>query len=176
MKLFGIVGWSGSGKTTLVTSLLPRLAERGLRVSTIKHAHHGFDVDQPGKDSYEHRKAGASEVLVSSSRRWVLMHENRGEPEPSLTDLVSRLSPADLVLVEGFKREAIDKLEVHRRNLGKSMLQPEDPRVVAVASDAPLADMPVPVLRLDAVEDIATFIVVHCGFAADIRRVAVRGR
>lgn len=176
MKLFGIVGWSGSGKTTLVTSLLPRLAERGLRVSTIKHAHHGFDVDQPGKDSYEHRKAGASEVLVSSSRRWVLMHENRGEPEPSLTDLVSRLSPADLVLVEGFKREAIDKLEVHRRNLGKPMLQPEDPRVVAVASDAPLADMPVPVLRLDVVEDIATFIVAHCGFAADIRRVAVRGR
>ena len=176
MKLFGIVGWSGSGKTTLVTSLLPRLAERGLRVSTIKHAHHGFDVDQPGKDSYEHRKAGASEVLVSSSRRWVLMHENRGEPEPSLTDLVSRLSPADLVLVEGFKREAIDKLEVHRRNLGKPMLQPEDPRVVAVASDAPLADMPVPVLRLDAVEDIATFIVAHCDFAADIRRVAVRGR
>ena len=175
MKLFGIVGWSGSGKTTLVTSLLPRLAERGLRVSTIKHAHHGFDVDQPGKDSYEHRKAGACEVLVSSSRRWVLMHENRGEPEPSLTDLVSRLSPADLVLVEGFKREAIDKLEVHRRNLGKPMLQPEDPRVVAVASDAPLADMPVPVLRLDAVEDIATFIAAHCGFAADIRRVAIRG-
>ena len=176
MKLFGIVGWSGSGKTTLVTSLLPRLAERGLRVSTIKHAHHGFDVDQPGKDSYEHRKAGACEVLVSASRRWVLMHENRGEPEPSLTDLVSRLSPADLVLVEGFKREAIDKLEVHRRNLGKPMLQPEDPHVVAVASDAPLADMPVPVLRLDAVEDIATFIVAHCDSAADIRRVAVRGR
>ena len=176
MKLFGIAGWSGSGKTTLVTSLLPRLAERGLRVSTVKHAHHGFDVDQPGKDSYEHRKAGASEVLVSSSRRWALMRENRGEPEPSLADLVSRLSPVDLVLVEGFKREAIDKLEVYRRDLGKPMLQPDDSRVVAVASDAPLADVPVPILRLDAVGDIAAFIADHCGVAAGVRRVAARGR
>lgn len=175
MKLLGIAGWSGSGKTTLIAGLLPRLSESGIRVSTIKHAHHGFDVDQPGKDSYEHRKAGASEVLVSSSRRWVLMHENRGEPEPSLTDLVSRLSAVDLVLVEGFKREAIDKLEVYRQGLGKPMLQHEDPRIVAVASDTSLADVPVPVLSLAAVDEIAAFIAAHCGFAEQTRYAAAQG-
>ena len=175
MKLLGIAGWSGSGKTTLIASLLPRLTDSGIRVSTIKHAHHGFDVDQPGKDSYEHRKAGASEVLVSSSRRWVLMHENRGAPEPSLTDLVSRLSPVDLVLVEGFKREAIDKLEVYRRGLGKPMLQHEDPRIVAVASDTSLADVPVPVLSLAAVDEIAAFIAAHCGFTEQTRYAAAQG-
>jgi len=175
MKLLGIAGWSGSGKTTLIASLLPRLTDSGIRVSTIKHAHHGFDVDQPGKDSYEHRKAGASEVLVSSSRRWVLMHENRGAPEPSLTDLVSRLSPVDLVLVEGFKREAIDKLEVYRRGLGKPMLQHEDPRIVAVASDTLLADVPVPVLSLAAVDEIAAFIAAHCGFTEQTRYAAAQG-
>ena len=175
MKLLGIAGWSGSGKTTLIASLLPRLTDSGIRVSTIKHAHHGFDVDQPGKDSYEHRKAGASEVLVSSSRRWVLMHENRGTPEPSLTDLVSRLSPVDLVLVEGFKREAIDKLEVYRRGLGKPMLQHEDHRIVAVASDTLLADVPVPVLSLAAVDEIAAFIAAHCGFTEQTRYAAAQG-
>ncbi len=176
MKLFCIAGWSGSGKTTLMTGLLPRLTGRGIRVATIKHAHHGFDVDRPGKDSYEHRKAGASEVLVSSSRRWALIHENRGEPEPSLADLVSRLSPVDLVLVEGFKREAIDKLEVFRRELGKPMLRHEDPHVVAVASDTPLTGVPVPVLDLAAVDKIAAFIATHCDLAGETRRATAEGR
>lgn len=163
MKLFGIAGWSGSGKTTLITALLPRLTTWGYRVSTIKHAHHGFDVDQPGKDSYEHRKAGAAEVLVTSSKRWVLMHENRDEAEPTLAELVGRLTPVDLVLIEGFKREPIDKLEVYRRESGKPLLQHDDARVVAVASDMPLQDLSVPLLDLDDIEGIASFIADHCG-------------
>ena len=163
MKLFGIAGWSGSGKTTLVTALLPVLTGHGYRVSTIKHAHHSFDVDQPGKDSYEHRKAGAAEVLVSSSKRWVLMHENRDEPEPALAELVTRLGPADLVLIEGFKREPLDKLEVYRQQNGKPLLQPDDSNVVAVASDGPVPDLPVPLLNLNDIEGIASFILTHCG-------------
>ncbi|MFI4988710.1 MAG: molybdopterin-guanine dinucleotide biosynthesis protein B, partial [Alphaproteobacteria bacterium] len=139
MKLFGLAGWSGSGKTTLMVRLLPELVRRGLTVSTIKHAHHGFDVDQPGKDSYEHRQAGATEVLVSSAKRWALMHELRGAPEPTVEELVRHLTPVDLLIVEGFKAHAHDKLEVYRASLGKPLLCRDDPRVVALASDGPVA-------------------------------------
>src|SRR5690606_20199098 len=147
MKLFGFAGFSGSGKTTLIEQLIPLFTARGLRVSLIKHAHHAFDVDQPGKDSYRHREAGAQEVLVSSSRRWALMHELRGEPEPALGALVGRMAPCDLLLVEGFKRAALPKLEVYRQSLGEGPLHPHDPHIVAVASDTAL-QAPVPVLDL----------------------------
>jgi molybdopterin-guanine dinucleotide biosynthesis protein B len=166
MKLFGIAGWSGSGKTSLITALLPLFAEVGLQAATVKHAHHSFDVDKPGKDSYEHRRAGAAEVLITSSQRWVLMHENRHEPEPTLFQLASRLSPADVVLVEGFKREPIDKLEVYRPELGKPLLQRTDPHVVAIASTGPLSDFPVPQLSLDDPSAIAKFIITYCGLAS----------
>src|SRR5512139_4205730 len=119
MKTFGFAGWSGSGKTTLIERLIPSFVARGLRVSLIKHAHHSFDVDQPGKDSHRHRHAGAGEVLVTSSRRWVLMHELRGEAEPTMEELIGRMSPCDLLLVEGFKRAAIPKLEVYREVVGE---------------------------------------------------------
>lgn len=162
MRLFGIAGWSGSGKTTLVTRLLPELACRGLSVSTIKHAHHSFDIDHPGKDSYEHRASGAREVLVSSASRWAIVHENRDAPEPSLEELLSRLAPVDLVLVEGFKREPYDRIEVHRLSVGKALLCTDDPHIVAVASDAPVPGVTVPVLDLDDAAAIADFIVAHC--------------
>ncbi len=172
MKLFGIAGWSGSGKTTLVVRLLPELIGRGLTVSTVKHAHHGFDIDTPGKDSYQHRKAGAAEVLVSSRHRWALLHENGEEPEATLDELVSGMSPVDLVLIEGFKAEAIDKLEVHRPAIGKALLCESDPRIVVVASDAPLPGTAVPVLALDDVDAIADFIVAHCSLTAARQGVA----
>ena len=136
-KVLGIVGWSGSGKTTLLVALLPLVRARGLTVSTIKHAHHGFDMDRPGKDTHRHREAGAHEVLVASSARWALLHEVVGG-EPSLTELLGKLDPVDLVLVEGFKAHPYPKLEVHRPDLGKPPIWPETPDVVAVASDATL--------------------------------------
>lgn len=136
-RVLGIAGWSGAGKTTLLTQLLPLLTARGLRCATIKHAHHAFDVDQPGKDSYEHRRAGASEVLICSERRWVQMHELREEPEPTLAQLLRLLRPCDLILVEGFKRDRHAKLEVYRPAIGKPPLHVDDPYVVAVATDAP---------------------------------------
>ena len=114
MRVIGLAGWSGAGKTTLLTRLIPVLKARGLAVSTIKHAHHGFDVDRPGKDSHEHRLAGATEVLVSSPLRWALMHELRGAPEPDLADLLPKLAPVDVVIVEGFRRSGLTKIEVHR--------------------------------------------------------------
>lgn len=163
--VLGIAGWSGSGKTTLVRALIPALTGRGLRVSTIKHAHHNFDVDKPGKDSYEHRQAGASEVLVSSANRWALMHEHRGAPEPTLWELLPKLAPVDLVLVEGFKQEGHDKLEVYRPALGKPMLADDDPHVVAIASDEALPAARVPVLDLNDVEAVAGFVVRHCGLS-----------
>lgn len=169
MKVIGLAGWSGSGKTTLVCALIPALRRRGLSVSTIKHAHHAFDVDTPGKDSYEHRAAGASEVLVSSGQRWALMHELRGAPEPRIEALLEKLAPVDLVIVEGFKREGHAKLEVFRRALGKPLLAVEDPQVVAICSDGPLPEAaglpggPRPVLDLDDVEAVADFLVAHCG-------------
>lgn len=163
MKIFGLAGWSGSGKTTLMTRLLPELVRRGITVSTMKHAHHEFDVDQPGKDSFEHRRAGATEVLVTSARRWALMHELRDRPEAAIEDLVRHMTPVDLLLIEGFKAHAHDKLEVHRPSVGKPLLCREDRRVVAVASDAPIAGLPVPRLVLDDVPAIAAFILAHCG-------------
>ena len=152
MKIFGFAGWSGSGKTTLIEKLIPRFIGAGLRVSLIKHAHHTFDVDQPGKDSYRHRHAGAAEVLVTSSRRWVLMHELRGAHEPPFEEQVKRLSPCDLLLVEGFKHAPIPKLEVWRAAPGEAMLHPNDPHIVAVATDAKI-DTQLP--RLDLNDDAA---------------------
>jgi molybdopterin-guanine dinucleotide biosynthesis protein B len=173
MEIFGLAGWSGSGKTTLAARLLPELIGRGLSVSTMKHAHHDFDIDKPGKDSYVHRAAGATEVLVTSTNRWALMHENHGAPEPSMETLIRRMSPVDLLLIEGFKAYAHDKLEVHRPSLGKPLLAREDPRVVAVATDEPAkVDVPVPIFDLDDIAAIAGFIVDHCGFGGTERHGA----
>jgi molybdopterin-guanine dinucleotide biosynthesis protein B len=157
MKVFGFAGYSGSGKTTLIEQLIPRFVGRGMRVSLIKHAHHTFDIDQPGKDSYRHRHAGASEVLVTSSRRWVLMHELRGAPEPSFDEQMKHLSPCDLVLVEGFKFAPIPKLEVWRAATGEALLHPNDPHIVAVASDEKVATK-LPLLDLNDADAIAAFI------------------
>jgi molybdopterin-guanine dinucleotide biosynthesis protein B len=157
--IIGFAGWSGAGKTTLITQLIPVLTARGISVSTIKHAHHDFDIDKPGKDSYEHRRAGATEVLVTSANRWALMHEMRGGPEPDLRELLTKLAAVDVVLVEGFKRTTPVKIEVHRPSLGKPLLYPDDPAVVAVASDVsvPLPSN-IPGLMLQDVEAIADFV------------------
>ena len=163
MRIFGLAGWSGSGKTTLLAALIPELAARGLSVSTIKHAHHEFDIDRPGKDSWRHRQAGAREVMVSSARRWALMHELRGDAEPSLDELVRRLGPVDVVIVEGFKRHPHPKLEVHRPSLGKPLLYPDDPHIIAIASDEPFA-APLPLLSLADPAAVAGFMLDHLGF------------
>ena len=160
MKVFGFAGWSGSGKTTLIEKLIPRFTGTGLRVSLIKHAHHTFDVDQPGKDSYRHRHAGACEVLVTSSRRWVLMHELRGAIEPDFHDQLKRLSSCDIVIVEGFKHAPIPKLEVWRRETGEPLIHPNDPHIVAVASDTKV-DTKLPLLDLNDDAAIASFIMAH---------------
>ena len=164
MKTFGFAGWSGSGKTTLIEKLIPRFVRRGLRVSLIKHAHHTFDVDHPGKDSYRHRHAGAKEVLVTSSRRWVLIHELRGEHEPPFEEQVKRLSPSDLLIVEGFKYAPIPKLEVWRAETGEPLLHPNDPHIVAVATDAKI-DTKLPVLDLNDVDAIEEFLLAHLRLA-----------
>ncbi|MBL8489353.1 MAG: molybdopterin-guanine dinucleotide biosynthesis protein B [Rhodocyclaceae bacterium] len=156
MKAFGIAGYSGAGKTTLIEALIPIFIARGLRVSVIKHAHHGFDIDRPGKDSYRFREAGCGEVLVATDQRWVLMHEAKSGV-PTLEDHLARFAPCDLVLVEGFKQEPIPKLEVHRQANGKPFIWPENPRIVAVASDAPVPGS-LPRLDLDDREGIAAFI------------------
>jgi molybdopterin-guanine dinucleotide biosynthesis adapter protein len=155
MRIIGLAGWSGSGKTTLITKLLPRLIARGCRVSTLKHAHHGFDLDQPGKDSFMHRVAGATEVVISSAKRFAILHELREEPEWDLPDLLDKLSPVDLVLVEGYKREKFPKLEVYRAAIGKPLLHPDDDWIVAVAADGALPQASVPVIPLDDIEKIA---------------------
>jgi molybdopterin-guanine dinucleotide biosynthesis protein B len=162
MKIIGIAGYSGSGKTTLIEKVIPLLVAEGLRVSLIKHAHHEFDVDQPGKDSYRHRHAGCTEVLVSSSKRWALMHELREASEPSLPDQLRHLSPCDLVLVEGYKSEPIPKIEVHRRASHTPLLYPEDPNVVAVATDEPL-DTKLPQVDVDDAAAVGRFIIKHLG-------------
>jgi molybdopterin-guanine dinucleotide biosynthesis protein B len=166
MRIFGLAGWSGSGKTSLLVRLLPELNRRGLSVSTVKHAHHGFDVDQPGKDSWEHRNAGAVEVMVSSERRWALMHERRGAPEASLDALLAHMTPVDLVIVEGYKAHPHPKLEVHRVSIGKPLLCREDPSVVAIAADCAVEGLKIPQLRLDDTPAIAAFIVGHFHLAA----------
>jgi molybdopterin-guanine dinucleotide biosynthesis protein B len=154
-RVIGFAGWSGAGKTTLLCKLIPLLAARGLKISTLKHAHHAFDVDRPGKDSHDHRLAGATEVLVSSGRRWALMHELRTEPEPSLADLLPRLSPVDLVIVEGFKTERHRKIEIHRAANGKPPLHPGDPAIVAIAADIAFPGAGRPSAHLDDIEAIA---------------------
>ena len=155
MRIIGLAGWSGSGKTTLITKLIPLLIGRGIKVSTLKHAHHGFDLDRPGKDSFFHRAAGATEVIISSAKRWAILHELREEPEWDLRGLVAKMSPVDLVLVEGFKRDAFPKLEIHRAANGKPLIHPEDPHIVAIASDIALLQAKVPVIDLNDVESIA---------------------
>ena len=157
-RVLGLAGWSGSGKTTLLVRLIPFLVQRGLRIATLKHAHHEFDVDTPGKDSWEHRKAGASEVIVASSTRWVQMHELGDEPEPSLATLLRKVSPCDLVLVEGFKRERHPKLEIHRAALGKPVFYPADPAVIAVATDSPLTAPHPPRVDLNDIAAVADLV------------------
>ena len=165
MKIFGLAGWSGSGKTSLLARLLPELIKDGRRVSTIKHAHHKFDVDQPGKDSYVHREAGAYEVMVLSKNRWALMHENRQPTEPDLAQSLSRMTNVDLVMIEGFKTYPHPKLEVHRASLGKPILFGGDDHIVAVASDTDLSPLKIPVLDLADTGAIADFILRHCDLA-----------
>ena len=162
MKIIGIAGYSGSGKTTLIEKVIPLLVGEGLRVSLIKHAHHEFDVDQPGKDSWRHRQAGCAEVLVSSSERWALMHELRGAAEPTLQEQLRLFGPCDLVIVEGYKKEPIPRVEVHRRSGHTPLLYPDDPHVVAVATDEPL-DTALPQLDVDDAGAVARFIIQHLG-------------
>lgn len=161
MRVIGIVGWKNSGKTTLVVRLIEHLSAGGLRVSSVKHAHHEVEFDKPGKDSHRHRMAGATEVVLATSRRFAVFHELRGSREPDLPDLLARMSPVDLVLVEGFKRFAHPKIEVRRIGITRPLLADSDPHVRAIASDVPLADAPVPVLPLDDVACVAEFILRH---------------
>jgi molybdopterin-guanine dinucleotide biosynthesis protein B len=169
MRIFGFAGWSGSGKTTLIEALIPRLVAHGLRVSLVKHAHHDFDIDHPGKDSWRHRHAGCSEVMIASNARWALMHELRGEAELRLPQVLDRLSPCDLALIEGYKQAAIPKLEVWRPSVGKPKLHPDDAHILAIASDEPTTlDVALPVFHLDRHDEIATFVLEH----AAARRVA----
>ena len=163
MKTFGLVGWSGSGKTTLMEQLIPTLIGRGFTVSTMKHTHHNFEIDKPGKDTFKHRMAGATQVAMMSSMRWALVHELRGAPEPTVDEVLAKMAPVDLVLIEGFKRHAHPKIEVFRSSVRESMLQPDDPSVVAVATDEPLAGLAVPVIDLNDVGAVADFIVAYCG-------------
>ena len=175
MRIIGLAGWSGSGKTTLLARVIPVLNARGLRVSTVKHAHHEFDVDVPGKDSHSHRMAGATEVFVSSARRWAHIHELRGEDEPALHEILSRLAPVDLVMVEGYKRHPHPKLEVYRAAVGKPLLHPDDDWIVAVASDAAVPAARVPVLDLNDAEKIADVLTIEsvplARLAAEAERV-----
>jgi len=167
-KILGIAGWSGSGKTTLIIKLIPLLASRGMRIATLKHAHHAFDVDQPGKDSYEHRKAGASEVIVSSARRWVQMHEIGDGAEATLAEHLRRLSPCDLVLVESYKTERHPKLEVFRESVGKPALYPTDPRIVAVATDQRLPGLAIPQVDLNDIAAVADVVCARAEPLADV--------
>ncbi|MEM9582949.1 MAG: molybdopterin-guanine dinucleotide biosynthesis protein B [Pseudomonadota bacterium] len=158
MNVYGVVGWKNSGKTGLMERLVAEFVSRGLSVSTLKHAHHSFDVDKPGKDSDRHRVAGASQVLLSSANRWALMSELRGASEPPLADLLAKLDPVDLVLVEGYKRDAHPKVEAHRRETGQDLIARDDPTVRALASNEPLTGLDVPLLDLDDTVAIADFI------------------
>ncbi|HVC49467.1 MAG TPA: molybdopterin-guanine dinucleotide biosynthesis protein B [Burkholderiales bacterium] len=163
MNVFGFAGFSGSGKTRLIEQLIPVFVKTGLRVSLVKHAHHDFDLDVPGKDSWRHRQAGCTEVMVSSSARWAIMHELRGDQEPGLDEQLRHMSPVDLVLVEGFKREPIPKLEIWRPEVGKPLLYPEDTHIIAIASTQSL-DCLLPQFDLDDPYAIAGFIMRYFGF------------
>ena len=158
MKVFGVVGWKNNGKTTLVERLVANLTAAGYRVSTVKHAHHEVDLDQPGKDTWRHREAGAREVVLATARRWAVIHELRGEAEPALDELLARMTPVDLVLVEGFKRFPHPKLEVHRRERGTPLVARDDPSVVAVATHELLPGLHVPQFGLDDVAGVARFV------------------
>lgn len=162
MKIYGVIGWKNAGKTGLMERLVAEMCRRGLTVSTVKHVHHDVDLDQPGKDSFRHRAAGAREVVLASAHRFALMHEHRG-PEPGLPDILARLAPVDLVLVEGYKRDAHPKIEVFRLEAGHSLIQPTDPLVRAIATDAALGTMPVPVLDLNNTASLADFILKDLG-------------
>jgi molybdopterin-guanine dinucleotide biosynthesis protein B len=157
MKVFGFAGWSGSGKTTLIEQVIPRFVRAGMRVSLIKHAHDHFDVDQPGKDSFRHRAAGCSEVLVTSVQRWALMHEARDEPEATLEQQIARMSPCDLLLIEGYKYYPLPKLEIYRAANGKPPLYPQDEHIVALATDTPIQS-PLPQFGLEDYDTIAAFV------------------
>ena len=161
MRIIGLAGWSGSGKTTLITKLIPRLIARGVTASTVKHAHHGFDLDQPGKDSFFHRAAGATEVIISSAKRFAILHELREEAEWDLPDLVAKMSPVDLVLVEGYKRESFPKIEIYRVANGKPLLHSEDKFIVAVAADTQLPDVTLPVIDLNDIDAVADALLKH---------------
>jgi molybdopterin-guanine dinucleotide biosynthesis adapter protein len=167
MKVIGLAGWSGAGKTTLLTRAIPHLAQLGLRVSVIKHAHHAFDVDVPGKDSWRHREAGAAEVLVSSSQRFALMHELRGASEPRLPELLAKMSPVDLVVVEGFKREPLRKIEIHRAANGKPPLFPGDPDIVGVATDTPV-ETTLPTAHLDDIPAVVSMMLTSAVAIEDV--------
>jgi molybdopterin-guanine dinucleotide biosynthesis adapter protein len=158
MRILGLAGWSGSGKTTLLAKIIPRLVARGLTVSTVKHAHHGFDVDTPGKDSHTHRMAGATEVMVASGRRWALMHELRDAPEPTIYELLTKMSPVDLVLIEGFKWAHHVRIEVYRSEVGKPPFHPENSHVAGIVSDTPFPDAGRPVVDIDDVEGVVELI------------------
>ncbi|NDI12854.1 MAG: molybdopterin-guanine dinucleotide biosynthesis protein B [Rhodobacteraceae bacterium] len=160
MKIFGVTGWKNSGKTGLMERLITEFTARGLTVSSIKHAHHSFDIDHPGRDSYRHRDAGARQVLLASRNRWALMHELRNEDEPSLGDLLKQLLPVDLVLIEGYKRDRHPKIEAHRKETGQPLIAPEDETIVAVASDTSVT-IDRPVLDLNDTASIANFIAQH---------------
>jgi molybdopterin-guanine dinucleotide biosynthesis adapter protein len=163
MKVFGVVGWKNNGKTTLVERLVANLTAAGYRVSTVKHAHHEVDLDQPGKDTWRHREAGAREVVLATARRWAVIHELRGEAEPALDELLARMTPVDLVVVEGFKRFPHLKLEVYRRERATPLLARDDPSVVAVATDEPLPGLHVPQFGLDDVAGVARFVLDRLG-------------
>ncbi|MBE1295373.1 molybdopterin-guanine dinucleotide biosynthesis protein B [Phycobacter azelaicus] len=162
MKIYGVTGWKNAGKTGLMERLVAEFCARGLTISTLKHAHHSTDVDQPGTDSHRHREAGASEVLLASPNRVAIMQELRGAPEPSFTELLSRMRPVDLVLVEGFKREAHPKIEAYRTSAGNPLIASGDSSIRAVASDIPL-DLDRPVFDLDDTKAIADFIATELG-------------
>jgi len=165
MRVYGVIGWKNSGKTSLMERLVAEITGRGFSVSTVKHVHHDVDLDQPGKDSHRHRSAGASEVVLASAHRFALMREHRG-PEPELPEILARLAPVDLILVEGYKRDAHAKIEVFRREAGHNLIQPNDPLVRAVATDSDLGDLPVPVLDLNNTAQIAEFILIEVGLVA----------
>ncbi|KWV59329.1 molybdopterin-guanine dinucleotide biosynthesis protein MobB [Bradyrhizobium macuxiense] len=174
MKVIGLAGWSGAGKTTLLSRVIPYLLGRGLRVSVIKHAHHEFDVDVPGKDSWVHRQSGATEVLVSSTRRWALMHELRGASEPRLPELLAKMGRVDLVVVEGFKREPVNKIEVHRAANGKPLLFPDDASVVGIASDVAV-ETTLPMAHLDDIKEVAELMLRSAVSVDDVLATASAG-